>query len=217
MPYQQTPRETIPNSGWNPSNLAGLRGSDSSILRSTFTSLKDYLRRENSGLILTNTFNAPGNNRALVCDNIFNSNYDNYRIVGKLRSTINANNLFFQFLDSSGGTIATNYVTTAYGLDYQAAGTTFNVLNSTLVAYVGWLPNSSSRYLVFTIDIFGPAIAGDHTGWTITHTGLSSSVAWLGGISPGSRSVAAAERGLRFDNGGAGNLSGKVQVYGYKQ
>lgn len=168
------------------------------------------------GLWKINTFTAAGTSRALVCDNVFTADYDNYRVVGKLRSTVNLNNLFFQMLDTSGATIATNYYSSIYGQDYSTAGTAFTTLNSTTVGYVGWIPNSSSVYVTFSFDIIGPRISGDATSWQGQHVGISSTSSYLGGQMLGARTVAAAERGLRFDNGGAGNLTGVVKVYGYR-
>lgn len=169
----------------------------------------------NVGMWNVGTFTAAGTNRALVCDNVFTSDFDNYRVVGKLRSTVNTNNLFFQLLDTSGATISSGYYSTIYGQDYSTAGTAFTTLNGLSVGYVGWLPNSSALYVTFAFDIIGPRIAADCTSWAGQHTGISSGSAYLGGQLLGARTVAAAERGLRFDNGGAGNLTGTVRVYGY--
>lgn len=168
------------------------------------------------GLWKVGTFTATGTNRALVCDNVFTSDYENYRIVGKFRSTVATNALFFQLLNSSGTTLNTNYYGTAYGQDYASPGTGFSINSATTVGYVGWIPNSSSVYLTFSFDILGPAIAADATSWQGQHTGLSSGAAYLGGQFLGARTIAEVNRGLRFDNGGAGNLTGSVRVYGYR-
>ena len=157
-----------------------------------------------------------GTGRALVIDNVFTSTYDNYRVVGKFRSTIATNALFFQLLNSSGTALNTNYYGTAYGQDYASPGTGFSTNAATTVAYVGWIPNSSSVYLTFSFDILGPAIAADATSWQGQHTGLSSGFSYLGGQFLGARTTADANRGIRFDNGGAGNLTSKVSVYGYR-
>lgn len=167
------------------------------------------------GLWHISTATAAGTSRALLVDNVFTSDYSNYRIIGKIRSTIATNALFFQLLNSSGTSLATNYYGTAYGQDYASPGTGFTTNAATTVAYVGWIPNSSSVYLTFSFDILGPAIAADATSWQGQHTGLSSGASYLGGQFLGARTVADANRGIRFDNGGAGNLTGSVSVYGY--
>jgi len=168
------------------------------------------------GLWKINTFTAAGTNRALVIDNIFTSDYENYRIVGKLRSTINVNALFFQLLDTTGTAQAINYFNTAYGQDYANGGTTFTTATLTTVCYVGYIPNSTIQYGTFSFDILGPRIAADATSWQGQITGLASGFSYLGGAFHGQRTVADASRGIRFDNAGAGNLTGTVRVYGYR-
>lgn len=170
----------------------------------------------NAGLVWIATATASGTARSLAIDNCFTSTYANYRVVGKLRSTVNGNNLFFQLYNSTGSALSANYYGTAYGQDYATPGTGFSTVSGTTVAYVGWIPNSTSIYLHFAFDVYSPRISADCTSWNGLHTGISSGVAYLGGALLGARTTADENRGLVFDNGGAGNLTGSVSVYGYR-
>ena len=169
------------------------------------------------GLQLVGSFAASGTNRALVCDNVFTSDFQNYRVVGKFRASANTNTGFFQMLNTSGAVINTNYFATAYGQDYAGGTAGFTTTQWVGEAQpIGWIPNSTIQYCSFSFDIYGPRIAGDATHWAGQHSGLSSSLSWLGGQILGARTAAAEERGIRFDNGSASNLTGVVRVYGYR-
>lgn len=167
------------------------------------------------GLWHVTTATAAGTSRSLLLDNVFTTDYSNYRLVGKFRSTVATNACFFQLVDTAGSTLATNYYNTAYGQDYAGGGTAFTVGTLTTVCYCGWIPNSTVAYLTFSFDILGPRIAGDATSWQGQHTGIASGLSYLGGHFVGARTIADANRGIKFDNGGAGNLTGSVSVYGY--
>lgn len=169
------------------------------------------------GLWKVGTFTAAGTSRALVCDNVFTSDFANYRVVGKFRASANTNVGFFQMLNTSGAVINANYFATAYGQDYAGGTAGFTTTQWFGEASpIGWIPNSTIQYCAFSFDIFGPRIAGDATHWAGQHSSLSSGFSWLGGQILGARTVAAEERGIRFDNGGASNLTGVVRIYGYR-
>lgn len=162
------------------------------------------------------TFTAAGTSRSLDCDNVFTDSFQRYRVVGEMRSTINTNAFFFQVRNSSGTALNTNYYSTAYGQDYAGGGTAFSVLNATTVGYVGWIPNSSSAMVSFAFDIHNTRSATHNTSWQGLHQGISSGASYFGGSMIGSRTVAEINRGLAFDNGGAGNLTGSISIYGYR-
>ena len=172
----------------------------------------------NGGLVWVATATAPGTSRALLLDNIFTSTFTSYRCVVRLRSTVNTNALFFQYLDTSGNSVTSGYFGTAYSQDFTAGGTGFTpaALNISSAQYVGYIPNSSSHYLNAVLDIYAPNVAADATAINGQFVGISSGAAYAGGQVLGMMSVAAAYRGLRFDNGGAGNLTGSISVYGYR-
>jgi hypothetical protein len=172
----------------------------------------------NLGLWHVGTFTASGTSRALVCDNIFTSDYDFYRIYFSLRSTINTNACFFQYINTSGTALNTGYGGTAYGMDYFGGTSTFiATLNATTVQYLGYLPNSgaTSAKLNAIIDIANPFL-NERTICSGIQSGISSGFAFHGGNINGIHNTDVILRGIRIDNGGAGNLTGKVRVYGYR-
>jgi hypothetical protein len=170
------------------------------------------------GLVQIGTFTANGTSRALVCDNIFTSEYDNYRIYFSLNSTINTNGCFFQYINTAGTTLNTGYGATAYGMDYFGGTSTFTAtLSATTVQFIGYLPNSTfgATKLNAIVDIGNPFL-NEPTQCTGTQSGIASGLTFHGGNINGTHNVAATLRGIRVDNSGAGNLTGKVRVYGYK-
>ena len=169
------------------------------------------------GMWKVGTFTANGTSRALVCDNIFTSDYENYRIVFRMNSTIQTNAFFYQYIDTSGNTLNAGYYGTVYGQDYASATTGFiGTLSAGSVQYLGYLPNSGggASMLSGSIDVFNPRLAVA-TSVTGTQTGISSGAFFIGGQIMGQMTNSTLHRGVRFDNGGAGNLTGKVTVYGY--
>jgi hypothetical protein len=166
---------------------------------------------------LVSTFTASGTSRSLVCDNVFTTEFDNYRVVGNMRSTVNTNALFYQYLNTSGVSVATGYYGTAYGQDFTTGGTTFFNLNAGTVQYVGYIPNSTSAVITFSMDIYAPKLSTITTNVTGQYSGISSGAYYVGGQILGTTTGATEFRGLTFDNGGAGNLTGSVSVYGYRK
>lgn len=90
MPIQQTPRDQIPNTGWNSPFINTFRSEDRNALQKTFTSIKDYINRyvtqENQGCkayrnagvaILNNTFTAVDMNAEYWDTEDFHSNTTN--------------------------------------------------------------------------------------------------------------------------------------------
>lgn len=135
-----------------------------------------------------------------------------------MNSTIQTNAFFYQYLDTSGNSLNAGYYGTVYGQDYASATTGFiGTLSAGSVQYIGYLPNSGggASMLSGSIDIFGPRLA-IATAVTGTQTGISSGAYFIGGQIMGQMTNSILHRGLRFDNGGAGNLTGKVTVYGYR-
>lgn len=168
------------------------------------------------GVQLVAKFTASGTSRSVDCDNVFSDSFLRYRVIGEMRSTINTNGFFFQLRNSAGTALNTNYYSTAYGQDYAGGGTGFSVLNATTVGYVGWIPNSSSSLCTFAFDIHNTRSATHCTSWQGLHQGISSGASYFGGSMIGTRTVAELNRGIVFDNGGAGNLTGSISIYGYR-
>lgn len=165
------------------------------------------------------TFTASGTSRALICDNIFTSDYDNYRVVLRMNSTIQTNAFFYQYLDTNGNSVTSGYYGTVYNQDYASATTGFlGTLAANTVQYIGYLPNSGggASMLSASFDIFQPRLSTIATAIVGSQTGISSGAYFAGGQIMGQMTNSTAHRGLRFDNGGAGNLTGVVRVYGYR-
>jgi hypothetical protein len=165
------------------------------------------------------TFAATGTNRALLCDNIFSATYDNYRVTVRLNSTIQGNPCFYQYVDANGNQIAANYYGSAYMQDFTTGNNTFQTaLYGTTIQYIGYLPNSGggASMLVASMDIYMPFLTTIATAVVGTHSGINSGAWFAGGQILGQMNTAVRCRGLRFDNGGAGNLTGSVSIYGYR-
>lgn len=168
------------------------------------------------GLWKVGTFTANGTSRALVCDNVFTSDFTNYKIVVKLASTSNTNTLYFQTINTSGTTVTSGYFSASYGRDIATAGaTTVTALNNTTVVQFGYVANGTANPTGAEFTIYGPRL----TEWTTVtgqYTGVNSGAAYQAGsfyatINPSPNTM----RGIRFDNSAGTNLTGVVSIYGY--
>jgi hypothetical protein len=171
------------------------------------------------GLEYIGTFTADGTDTSLWCDNIFSATYDNYRVAVRMNSTVQGNPCFYRYLDVNGSQIVTNYYGAAYMQDFTTGQTAFqSCLTANNVQYIGYLPNSNggSSMLVASMDIYMPFISTIATAVVGTHSGINSGAWFAGGHILGQSNSAVRARGLRFGNGGAGNLTGSVTVYGYR-
>jgi hypothetical protein len=171
------------------------------------------------GLVYVGSFSATNTSRALVCDNVFTDEFDNYRILLQMASTSNLNELFFQYINTSGGVIATDsYFSTMYGQNYGTATTTFSTGTSLSQVKVGWIGLlTTNAELTASMDIYNARSTTRSTQANGLHTGISAGVGFLGGAFFSSlRTTAEAVRGLRFDNINGTNLTGTVKIYGYK-
>lgn len=169
------------------------------------------------GMQLIGTFTASATSRALVCDNIFSTEFSNYRVVLSLNAVSTSNQLYFQFLNTAGTVIGANYYSSAYGQDYTSGSTSFSgVLNNTDRVNVGWIPTLSDAFpLSATMDIYNPR-ATIETAVSGQHNGIASGVSFFGGAFYACTTVTTEFRGIRFDNIGGTNLTGTVRIYGYR-
>jgi hypothetical protein len=171
------------------------------------------------GLQLIGTFTASNTSRALVCDNVFTDEYENYQVVVRLNSTIQTNACFYQYIDTSGNNVVAGYYGTVYHQDYASGTTTFqSTLSGQTIQYIGYLPNSGGGLSAMNVvlNIYAPRLSTIATGVTGQVSGIASGAAYLGGQVLGQMINTNAHRGIRFDNSGAGNLTGSVRVYGYR-
>jgi hypothetical protein len=164
-------------------------------------------------LVKTGTVSAQ---TTLTIDNCFNADYENYRIVFSMRGSTNTNALYFRVLDSTGSPLTTNYSGTVYSLDYANAGTTFNVDGVGTAFGAGWLPNSSTRVLTSTIDIYNPFDSTLQTAITGNHAGIATGTQTRGGFVLGNRTTAEQNRGIIIINAANTNMTGIAKIYGYR-
>jgi hypothetical protein len=170
------------------------------------------------GLWKVGEFTASGTSRALVCDNVFTSDYENYLVVYRLNSTIQLNSAYFQFLDTSGATVSAGYYSQTYAQDYATNGsTTFSTLYTNAGVYVGSIPNSGGgpSMLNSNFTIYAPRLS-IATAVTGQNVGIRSGAAFYGGQIMSQMTTDQQHRGIRFDNDGGGNLTGTVRIYGYR-
>ena len=154
----------------------------------------------------------------LTVDNCFSANYDNYRVIVSMNGVSNFNYLAFRVLDSGGSQLSSNYLSSAYAQDYASATTAFTVLNSSALTMLGYLPNTSGGHgpMAVQFDIFNPFASGLRTQMNGLHTGVESGTAFKAGACFMSRSTQEVNRGLVFLNGVGTNMTGTVQVFGYR-
>jgi hypothetical protein len=167
------------------------------------------------GLWKVGTFTANGTSRALVCDNVFTTDYNNYRVVIQMRSTVATNAFFYQYIDTSGNNVNSGYYGSIYGQDFTTGATATSSASATTVQYIAWIPNSSNTPCGVSFDLHSPRLSTVTTSVVGHHSSVSSGFSYLGGNIVGMTTGTTAFRGLRFDNGGAGNLTGTVTIYGY--
>jgi hypothetical protein len=165
---------------------------------------------------LVGTFTAGGISRALVCDNVFTTDYANYKVVVKLGGVTNTNWLYFQFIDTNGATVTASYFSTAYLRDFTAGGTSVGVITTTGSVPLGYVANGIANPTGAEVTIYGARL----NEWTTVNgqtTGVSSGAAYQAGeiyatCNPSPNTL----RGLRFDNIAGTNITGTVSIYGYR-
>jgi hypothetical protein len=167
-------------------------------------------------LQLIGTFTASGASRALVCDNIFTTEFNNYKIVADFIGSSNSNVMYFNLLDTSGNQQTGGYGASSYLQDYFTGTTGFASLANNTLAYVGYIPAGSSLSLGFTMDIQNPQVSNRNTIWSGHQVGIDSGVAFKGGYFIGMQTVVNQSRGIRFDCNQGTNITGTVKVYGYR-
>jgi hypothetical protein len=170
------------------------------------------------GLWKVGQFTASGTSRALVCDNIFTSNYTAYKVVVGLGSTSNTNWLYFQGINTAGATVTTGYGSSCYVRDYftgTTGVTVFGSLGNTL-ASLGPIANAVGNSSSVEFNILNPATSGQWWRGNGQMTGIYSGVAYGAGELYFSNTSGNLLRGLRFDNANGTNLTGTVTVYGFR-
>ena len=154
----------------------------------------------------------------LTCDNVFTSDYDNYKIVVKMGGTSNTNILFFEFINTNGAIVNASYFSASYSRDFATGGATgVTVINSGARVNIGYMPNGTGNPLGAECTVYGPRLNSEWTTVTGQYTGISSGVAYQGGefyatCNPSPQTM----RGFRVGNSAGTNMTGSVRVYGWK-
>lgn len=164
------------------------------------------------GLVKVATFTATAQT-TLSCDNVFTSLYLNYRVIIQMQGISNGNTLSLRYIDSAGATVTTSYFSTAYGQDFTAASTTFQVAGDSTRAVLCWLANGSKSFV--TYDISSPNTTTVTTGMG-QHMGINSGSWYAGGQCFGYNTLSSSMRGFTLLNGVGSNMTGTCTVYGYR-
>lgn len=170
-----------------------------------------------AGLVHLGTFTGNGTSTQIVCDNVFTTEFQNYRVVvSLLPAGVNFNAVFGNFLDLSGNQVGTSYYSSLYSQDYASGTTGFGTMRtSTTAFYIGWLP-SLSAYLGASFDVFRPREAAQ-TIVTGTYAGVNSGSMFAGGQLMAQQIATTQFRGFRvLADTGSPNLTGTIRVYGYR-
>lgn len=150
-------------------------------------------------------------------DNIFSADYRNYRILYEAYCDQQLNQMWMQFLNTSGTPVGTNYYSSIYGQDFTTASTAFQTATATTVVFLGWITNAgaNSYTLSGAIDIYHPFIAAP-TNVSGQFTGIRSGSAFLGGQALAMQTDSTQFRGIRINNSVSGIMVARINVYGYK-
>lgn len=168
------------------------------------------------GLWKVGSFAGTGVANNINCDNVFTSDYQNYRVVMSI-APAGLNNVaaFIQFLNTSGTLVNSGYYSSVYSQDYASGTTGFGTMRTTTVAaYIGWVP-SSGGFLGASFDVFRPRETAQ-TAISGTYVGINSGSAYAGGQTMCLTTVNTQMRGFRMQIDGAPNVTGTIRVYGYR-
>lgn len=168
------------------------------------------------GMWKVGSFSGNGTSNLITCDNVFTTDYQNYRVVISM-SPAGVNNIaaWMQYINTSGTVVTTGYYSSIYSQDYASGTTGFGTMRSSSgVVYLGWIP-SSGGFLGATFDIYRPR----ETAQTVTsgtYVGINSGSAYAGGQIMAQTTVNTQMRGFRVQADGSPNLTATIRVYGYR-
>jgi hypothetical protein len=150
-------------------------------------------------------------------NNIFSSEFRNYRIVYEAYADQQFNTMWMQFLNSAGTAAGNNYYGSIYGQDFTTASTAFQTATATTVIYLGWITNAgaNSYTLSGSIDVYHPYIAAP-TNVSGQFTGIRSGSAFLGGQALAMHTGTDVFTGIKIHNSISGTMAARINVYGYK-
>ena len=171
------------------------------------------------GLWRINQFSTTGAT-SLTCDNVFTTDFRNYRIMVNAGGVSALNYLLLTWINSSGTDVLVNYYSAALGWDYATAGSTAaHVSNRTDSAVLGALPNTTAGdtqiRLGVSLDVYDPRTATVSTLANGNYVGIYSGAYFSGGIVNSYNTPATAMRGFKLKSSAGTNIAAQVIVYGY--
>lgn len=156
------------------------------------------------------------NTAALDVNDVFNANYDNYRVVLQTASRSTLQYARFQFR-TAGALTNTNYFSSSKWWNLTLGNTAFQDYDLSTAAIVGGPSGdqSLSRFAIWTFDISNP-FAAQPTNVTGSGTGVRRDDNWYSWITGGVQTSNTSFTGMRFiPNGGTFDVYYKI--YGYRQ
>lgn len=140
---------------------------------------------------------------AAILDNIFTTEYDNYRINIKWTSSHSAMRIEPR---ASGTTVGGNFFTGILGITYAGGAANIVQTNSSYAEIHSGMTGSRGAHV---LEVFGPTAAAE----TSYLTYAVSETAQMGSTSQLNAQIVT---GLRFSTSNGGNFTGIIKVYGYR-
>ena len=169
------------------------------------------------GLVHLGTFSGSGTSSIITADNVFTSEFQNYRIVITMNPAgVNFNALYGSFIDTAGSVVTTSYYSALYSQDYASGTAGFGTMrSSTSVFYLGYLPSATAT-LSLSADIMRPREA-TQTTVSSDYIGVNSGAAFAGGKGMSMHIGTTQFRGFRISSDTSSpNLTGTIRVYAYR-
>jgi hypothetical protein len=157
-----------------------------------------------------------GSTTAIVVDNVFSTDYTNYRLVGNVQSIdLAARAGRLELINSAGTTISADYFTKAVSWSNNASVTAIDYDNTSAAMSYGFIGPDTNNIAGFSLDIYNPADA-QHTGMSGSSMGHLYGTAYVGSFCSSVHAANTVMRGFRLRSS-TGNIKGTVTVYGYRK
>jgi hypothetical protein len=153
---------------------------------------------------------------AVQMDNVFTSNYRNYRVVVDAFGVSNGNTLRLTYINSAGTEETSGYFSGLYWFDFATPSATVNAVGGTGFITLIYLPANNSPGGSASVDISTPNATTEGTHLTGNHAGVNAGVAFAGGFVVGTFQASTAMRGFWLRTALGTNMTGRVSVYGYR-
>jgi hypothetical protein len=167
------------------------------------------------GMWKVGQFNFAGTN-AVQADNVFTSDYRNYRIVVDTFGVSNGNTCRLTYINSGGTEVTSGYFSGMYWLDYATPSTTLNVVGGSTFITLLYLPANNQPGGAGAFDITTPQLTTEGTQLIGNHLGVNAGTAFAGGFTVGSVQATTSMRGFWLRSALGTNMTGSVSIYGYK-